>query len=310
MDRRTFFKTAFFGAIAATTASPAAAAGIRREFQDFAEPINAANGILGPSLKGVVTNDERPERLNPLNPGWMEIEFGHWCWNMQAQYNCKWGLHLFNMVPAAEEIAKAIQHPAYDGWWLTLNEPDLENMPTETALKLIERQMRTVLAVDPSAKFCIGAGSQLHAPFTAEPWFPKVWKRFPADLKPAVQAFHTHYYPQVQFGPDSEEIFKPFGIQKYLKAWRKWMKRNSKDQPRQLWLTEIGLVWTDANRSDPRVSLYPLMVQKAVDGLAERWAWYSMSKPDGYVPLYNPYPDGMTTEGQVFAAINPGVYPV
>ena len=154
--------------------------------------------------------------------------------------------------------------------------------------------MRAVLAADPNAKFCIGGGSQLHAPFTTDPWFPKVWGLLPNNLKPKIQAIHTHYYPQSEVGPDSDLIYSAEPIKKYLKSWRRWIKNHAQDIPRELWVTEIGLIWTATNRSDSRAVLYPMMVQAAMDGLAERWAWYSQSKAEGYATLWdriNFYPD-------------------
>lgn len=308
MDRRSFLKLALAGTGLAATWQPASAAGIFTRTSQ-AEPLpKGGKSALTPSLKGIVTDNENPAVVNSLCPDWMEIEFGPWCWDMSHQYNCKWGLHLFNSIPAVADIQQAIQHPAYDGWWLMLNEPDLEKMTAMQAVKLVQKQMDPVLAVDPNAKFALGGGSQYHAPFRSSPWLPKVWQKLPLRYQAKVKAFHTHYYPQADFG-DTAQIYSTAPIKAYLTAWRNWMNRNAGDQPRQLWITEIGLGDSAFTRADSRTVLYPLLVQSAMDGLAERWAWYSESKPDGYVTLCEPGTANVTTHGKVFAALKPGIYP-
>lgn len=261
------------------------------------------------SLKGFSTNDENPAHVNALAPQWMSIEFGPWNWNMNAQYNMKWGLHLLSMMPNADDVALAIKHPSYDGWWLCLNEPDLEGISPQAGADLITRQMQVVLSVDPNAKFCLGMGSQLHTPNTANPWFPTVWNSISADLKKSVKAFHTHYYAQVETSaPD--RIFSPDSIVQFIKNNRKWINKNAKDTYRELWISEIGLVTDDNIKNDTRLPLYPLVVQNAMNNNAERWAWYSMSVPDGYATLMIPNSGGaLTPLGSVFAGLVPGVYP-
>jgi hypothetical protein len=266
--------------------------------------------LAGTALKGLCCNDEDPAAVNPLNPEWMYIEFGSWCWNLNAQYVCKWALHLFDAVPLPEDVAKAIQHPSYEGWWLTLNEPDLAGVSPASAVELIQAQIQVVRSVDPGARFCLGVGSQLHAVGTADPWFPAVWKLLPANLKPAVRAFHTHYYAQSQQGLSHEQFYSPEPVRKYVNTWRKWMNKNAKEFRRELWMTEIGMVNTPQVLADSRGTLYPLVVQDAMNGVAERWAWYSMSTNDGYATLCEPYAPTQTALGRVFSAIKPGVYPV
>src|SRR5581483_3536368 len=123
MHRRSFLKMALAGGTLAATWQPASAAtGLVSKFQPTAPKDNAPRGTFQ-SLKGIVTDNEIPAVVNSLNADWMEIEFGHWNWNMEYQYNCKWSLHLFNQMPDAEEVRLAIQHPSYEGWWLTLSEP-------------------------------------------------------------------------------------------------------------------------------------------------------------------------------------------
>lgn len=307
MDRRSFLKIALAGTGLAATWQPAAATGLLPKLLP-GESVESAPKPLAPSMKGIVTDNENPTVVNSLCPDWMEIEFGEWCWNQDHKYNCKWALHLFNQTAAASDIQQAMQHPSYDGWWLIFNEPDLEKMTAGQAVKQAAQQMNAVLAVDPNAKFAFGGGSQLHAPFTSSAWLPKVWQKLPANLKTKVKAFHTHYYPQSEFG-DSPQIFSTAPIKAYLTAWRNWMKQNAADQPRQLWVTEIGLIQTNFTRADPRTVLYPVLIQAAMNGLAERWAWYSESTTDGYTTLCEPAGSKVTPHGMVFAAIKPGVYP-
>src|SRR5581483_9802264 len=206
MHRRSFLKMALAGGTLAATWQPASAAsGLVSKFQPSEPGDNAPKGIAR-SLKGIVTDNETPAVVNSLSADWMEIEFGPWNWNMDYQYNCKWALHLFNQIPNAGDVQQAIQHPSYEGWWLTLNEPDIEKMSASAAVNLVQKQMDIVLSVDPNASVCLGGGSQLHAPFKPNPWLPKVWKKLPAYLKPSIRAFHTHYYPQVEFG-DTGQIY-------------------------------------------------------------------------------------------------------
>jgi hypothetical protein len=308
MQRRDFLKAVLAGTTLAAglqtvSASGIVNRGIPAEVDDKVKPVKLA-------LKGFCTNDEAPASVNPLHPDWMYIEFGSWCWNMDAQYACKWGLHLLDMIPTAEDVAKAIQHPSYDGWWLTLNEPDLANVSPQAAATLVQAQMEVVLSVDPNAKFCVGMGSQMHAPFTSEPWFPAVWALIPANLKPSIRAFHTHYYVQCEAGLTHDDLFSPEPIRRYAKAMRQWLNKNANEMKRELWITEIGLAWNDQLSADPRVTLYPLVVQDAMNGTVDRWAWYSQSTDDGYATLCEPYSSKQTALGQVFSAMQAGLYPI
>lgn len=310
MNRRGFLKAALAGATLATgwqSAALASGFGPKASEPEFED--KAKVGLV--ALKGICTNDENPDRVNCLNPNWMYIEFGDWCWNMAHQYNCKWSLHLFDQIPNAADVAQAIQHPSYEGWWLMLNEPDLANVSAEAAVQLVQQQMSVVLAVDPNAKFCLGGGSQMHAPNTSTPWFPAVWQLLPAEFKAHVNAVHTHYYPQTERGATHESAFTADPIRKYVKGWRNWLNKNAGDMHRELWVTEIGLNWRDtALQTEPRLPLYPLLIQEAMNGIVERWAWYSQSKPDGFVTLLEPEASQLTPVGTVFAASQPGIYPV
>ena len=153
-------------------------------------------------------------------------------------------------------------------------------------------------------------GSQTHAPNTAGAWFPKVWKLLPKTYKSAVKAFHTHYYPQCEPGMTHDGIFSADPIRKYVQGVRTWIDKIGKDFRRELWITEIGLVMNEDVRTDPRVTLYPLVVQDAMNGNVERWAWYSENTSDGYATLCEPYSPKQTSLGNVFAAMQSGVYPL
>lgn len=308
MRRREFLSTVLAGATLAATWQAASASGIIKQSSAVIPPEKSVQATV--AQKGFAANDENPAAVNPLNPEWMYIEFGPWNWNMDARYNSKWALHLGDQVPNADDVAKAIQHPSYEGWWLTLNEPDLANVSPKDAVAVVQKQMEVVLSVDPNAKFCLGMGSQLHAPGTTSPWFPKVWKSLPKNLKPAIKAFHTHYYPQSDASIGGNDIFSADPIRKYLKTVRTWIDKNAGDFRREFWITEIGLAMEGSVASDPRVTLYPLVVQDAMNGNVERWAWYSQSTSDGYATLCQSYSQTQTALGSVFAAMQSGVYPL
>src|SRR5947208_14369646 len=123
MRRREFLSTILAGATLAATWQAASASGLGK--QPAPVKFDDKGSQLAPALKGFGANDENPATVNPLNPEWLYIEFGSWCWDMSHQYNCKWALHLGDQIPNADDVAQAIQHPSYDGWRLTLNEPDL-----------------------------------------------------------------------------------------------------------------------------------------------------------------------------------------
>lgn len=308
MQRRDFLKAILAGTTLAAGMQTVSASGIGNP--ELAPEWDDKKKASKLALKGICMNDESPAAVNPLHPDWAYVEFGPWCWDMNHQYGCKWALHLVDMIPSAEDVAQAIQHPSYDGWWMTLNEPDLAKLAAQDAATLVQKQMEVVLAVDPSAKFCVGLGSQLHAAFTSEPWFPAVWALLPEHLKPAIRAFHTHFYAQSQAGLSYDDLFSPEPVQNYVKAWRTWLNKNITDKKRELWISEIGMTWSDQLRADPRVTLYPLVVQNAMNGLADRWAWYGQSAVDGYATLCEQYSPKQTVLGQVFSAMQTGLYPV
>ena len=118
MRRREFLKTTLLGAIAAGAWQPVSAAGIGGGFYNAQKTNEEALPFSGPSLKGMITDFEDPACVNALNPGWMEIEFGPWCWDLSHVYNCKWALHLHNQIPNVEDVKLAVRHPDCESWWL------------------------------------------------------------------------------------------------------------------------------------------------------------------------------------------------
>ena len=308
MRRREFLSTILAGATVAATWQAASAGGIAKE--TAAAPSSDKGAPVLVSQKGFAANDESPATVNPLNPEWMYIEFGPWNWNMDAHYNCKWALHLTDQIPNADDVAKAIQHPSYDGWWLTLNEPDLANVSPKDAVAIVQQQMQVVLSVDPNAKFCLGMGSQIHAPGTTSPWFPKVWRLLPKSCKSAVKAFHTHYYAQCEPGLAPNDIFSPVPIRKYVKMIRSGSTRMPGTCDGNYGLLKLDWQWKGLCGMTRAVTLYPLVVQDAMNGTVERWAWYSESTSDGYATLCESYSPKQTALGSVFAAMQSGIYPL
>lgn len=267
------------------------------------------------TLKGTVTNTFA--YFESLRPAWFHGEyFAHEVeiWEkiprvMSPHDETQFApvrLHLYYSTPTPELIQHAVKIPNYCHEWMTLNEPDLdfEKMSPSDALKLVTEQMQVVKSVDASAKFWLGAGSQVHAPFyhNGDGWVCELWANLPRWARNMTVGFHTHYYVQSQWLDDLDRVFSPQPIVNYLDQWFTWIAQNS-NRPRGLMLSEIGLAMRDSILDDRRLCLYPAIVEKACARRGVPWAWYSISKRDGYLILADDMKREVTCTGRVFGAL-------
>ncbi len=264
------------------------------------------------ALKGAIINDAIPERVNPLRCDWMQIIFGAHVWDTSKVYNSKWALHLYNLIPATGDVAKAMQHDSYDGWWLLgHNEPELNGVEPDLYAQTVTLQKLAVTAADPNAKFCVSCGSWLHPCYENNSWFAQMWALLPGATRKRIYALDTHFYSTGGTTPQSD-IFLKAPINDYLSLVRTWLGvahpecgyiptvSQDSNLVREVWLTEIGLyndAYVQAHAAD--ADQYPVKVQNVADKYCARWAWYSMSANNGYRDLWNGTltPIGMTFAG-------------
>ena len=265
------------------------------------------------AAKGLVCNDNRAASVAQLNPDWVHVQFGATAWDTTNVLAHDWVLALYDYIPTADEVAKAIQHPNYGGQWMVgHNEPDLsEGWTPLEQYTLISAQIAAVLKVDPTARFAVEGGSQYHPIWSVTPqgnpnsYFWKVWKKMTPTEQAAVRALHFHYYVQAEIFPplDLNLIWSPDPIIAYFTKVKAGMAMLNVDTKR-LWVTEIGLAetaYTLANMD--KVAQYPSVIQQAMDVVgAARWAYYIQKyRNDGYHALQDA--NGLTGTGQTFAGL-------
>lgn len=273
-----------------------------------------ANSKSGVSLKGMITNDAVPARVNPLNCDWLQIQYGAHAWDYNKVYNAKWALHLFDVVPDPVDVAKAMLHKSYDNWWmLGHNEPELSGITPAQYAQVVTLQRNAVTQADPQAKFCVSAGTWLHPMYETNSWFQQMWPLLSGAMKKRTLAIDTHFYVQGNPEIPQADWFKAYPISDYLEHCRAWMALPHSDcewlptlgrdsaVSRELWLTEIGL-YNDAYvlAHGLEADQYLRKVENIADKFAARWAWYSMSSNNGYRQLWD---EDVLPIGRVFASL-------
>lgn len=265
-------------------------------------PSSARAGSV--ALAGFVMND--PPTANLLSPAWVYSDFGTWLLN----YNfgaAKLVINMTNLtaLPSASDVARVASHPNYDRWWMVgYNEPDLNGITAKQEADRIAAQGNLILSVQPNARLSIASLSQYHPLGGQYAW--KVWGKLPANIQARVKAFNVHFYVQSAGLPDAS-TFLAQPIEDYLDASRAAMVAHGVGGL-ELWITEIGLAhsaYTDAHPTE--VANYPNVIAAAMNGRAERWAFYKQlatSAGDPYWTLmpFSPYPS-LSAQGQAFKAL-------
>lgn len=248
-------------------------------------------------LKGFCANDETPAQVNALAPDWVRIDFGAWCWDFNAAYSAmKWALDVSHCAVnvgdfTASNIALAMQHDAYDGWWLLGNEPDLEGLTPLAFANDCVAKIGFVRAVDEDAKFVLACGTHLNPAWLPNSYFDQVKEQIKAVSIPcwrALKALGAHLYNNPNFSIDA-----------YFAELRAFA--NSLNPTREVWITEIGRTLDSPNAKYNPNNIH----QRALDNGIERWCWYAQQPlltAANYFCLQGT--DGMlTAHGEGFKAI-------
>lgn len=217
--RRTALKR--FGALAAGATLGALAP----RAQAHAKRKRLRNG----SRKGYVINNEAVSLNRMLSPEWGVIGWGAWLkgqWGYRA--NFKWSIALADYDPSfemnAENMAGVMAHPHYDGWWILLREPDLNNSVDEAA-ELVNAQIPLIRSYDPDARFCVSFGTGRNPVYRDGSYGKQLWGAIDDAHNPYIQAKGFTYYPYDQ-APQLNKFLKQTG------AWKPGL---------ELWILEYGI---------------------------------------------------------------------
>lgn len=261
MQRRTFLKTSLALAGATALGLPHVAHAKRKPEQN-------------PSLKGYCVNNEWTPLNRMLSPRWGLIGWGAWLAKpMQYTPSFKWAIALYDYDASfemnAENMAAVMAHPHYDGWWVLLREPDLNNTVDEAA-GLVNAQVPLILSYDPQARFCVSIGTGQNPVYRDGSYGKALWAAIDSQWKSHIQAKGVTYYPYDQ-APQ---------LQKFLKQTNGWKPE------RELWVLEYGI----GKGIPPTVTIdgsTPFTVttarQAMWDNGVARDSWYAMQDKPGTV---------------------------
>ncbi len=273
--------------------------------QGYKEAKAKKHQVGGTVLHGYGCNDlPSVAKTGGLHTDWMHVGWGSWLWDYSKVYPVNWTIGLYNIIPLASDVALVIQHPNYDGWWMLLNEPDLEYQTFDwrVAANIVNQQMAVVLGQDPGAKFAVATGSQGSPANQPDSYFSHLWPLITNQHK--VKAFQTNFYVQStpQYGFNKDAWLTALPINQYVKPLSIWRNQNYPDK--QLWLKEIGLV-KDAYFDTHDPSIYPAVIDSVCNGTIERWSWYGMSNltTPNYVTLLQGNAATVTPTGHAFETL-------